>query len=108
MRDSSNIKFDSYLSQYERRNRGIFRRRGGGADTGLRFPWFTLLIVLCLAVCLKAFIVLRVGEDRYRDRFAAMKIIGVGDKVGAFLMQPDPVSSRLQEIARPVLKKRRR
>lgn len=108
MRDSSLVNFESHVSRFERGRGGFFRRRYRNARTGLRFPWFSLLIVLTLAICLKAFIVLRVGEDRYAARFSRLEISGVGDKVGAFLMQPDPVSSRIQEIARPILKKRRR
>ncbi len=69
----------------------------------LRLPWGAMVMVLTLAFALKAFIVLRIGEDQYRNRLAALDGPGFGKRVGKFVMQPDPLTLKLRDLARPII-----
>ena len=70
-----------------------------------RFPWAALNVTLALVFALKAMIVLEVGEDRYRGRLAAFDATGFGVKIGKFVMYPDPVTLRITDFARPLVKR---
>lgn len=107
----SNIDdFDRRIKQYKKGNRGKFMPIGGrGLQTsqrpkpGFRFPWFSTVLVLTLVFLLKAFIVLRVGESQYRQRLAAYDDPGLGQRIGLYVMRPDPVTLKLRDFARPLI-----
>jgi hypothetical protein len=73
---------------------------------GVRFPWYTLVLLVTLFFLMKAFVVLRIGEDSIRDRLAAYDGGNWGERIGVFFMTPDPVSVTLSDLARPVLDRR--
>lgn len=91
----------SYEKQTGRRGFGLFRRRG--RDTGLRVPWSALLFILAIALCLKAFVLLSIGEKSYERRLTAYDGDGYAERIGVFIMRPDPVTRSLHDLARPVI-----
>ena len=68
-----------------------------------RIPWGSLVLILMLGLCLKAFVVLRIGEDQIRQRLAAYQEPGLGEKIGLLVMTPDLVTRALSFYARPVI-----
>lgn len=102
--------FNRRLKQYKKGSKGglpLIGRRGvravSGSRSGLRMPWFSTLLVLTLVFLLKAFIVLRIGEGEYRQRLAVYNDPGLGERIGLYVMRPDPVTLKLRDFARPLI-----
>lgn len=57
-----------------------------------RFPLKTLLVVLFLGFLFKGFLLAYMGEAQYTDRVTGLEAGGAVEKVGAWVMQPDPVT----------------
>ena len=74
----------------------------------VRIPWYSLILVASLFFLMKGFVVLRIGEDSIRTRLAAYDGANWGERIGVFVMTPDPVSVTLSHWARPVIGTKRR
>lgn len=116
MADSSLRQFQESLRNYDGGGRrwsvlGPKRKspQGGGSGrrrrrrVALRFPFYSVILVLSLFFLMKAFIVLRLGEDRYLQRLAAVDETAFGARIGIFAMTLDPVSLALRDLARPII-----
>lgn len=64
-------------------------------------------MVLALGFALKAFIVLRIGEDQYRGQLASYRDPGISESIGVFVMQPDPLTLTLRDVAQTLIRPRR-
>jgi hypothetical protein len=73
-----------------------------------RMPWYALILVASLFFLMKGFVVLRIGEESMRTRLAAYDGANWGERIGVFVMTPDPVSVTLSDWARPVIGAKRR
>lgn len=102
-------EFRKRLKDYEKGPRRRFPRvkpLSGASSAGRRrisIPWSWLVVVVALGFAMKAFIVLRVGEDQYRDRLAAYRNPGISESIGVFVMQPDPVTLTLRDMAKRLI-----
>ena len=67
-------------------------------------PWHALRILLVMGLAIKALLILKIGEDRYRARLAAYRGQELGERIGLFVMQPDPLSLRLRDMVADRLK----
>lgn len=57
-----------------------------------RFPLKGLMAILILGFLFKGFLFAQLGEAAYADRLAVLQSGTVMEKVGAWIMQPDPVT----------------
>ncbi|MFT4999721.1 MAG: hypothetical protein ACI861_001412 [Paracoccaceae bacterium] len=109
MTDSNIQDFRKRMNKYEKGGKGWRsylngRRRASGKPLfRLRVPWFTTVLVLSLVFGMKAFIVLRVGEQQYRVRLAAYHDPTLGEQIGLYVMRPDPVTMTLRDFADPII-----
>jgi hypothetical protein len=103
---ASNIDdFRKRLNTYEKGGRG-WRGFLNGRKRGmprLRMPWFSTLLVLSMVFGMKAFIILRVGEQQYRTRLAAYHDPSIGEQIGLYVMRPDPMTIKLRDFAEPII-----
>jgi len=102
---------DTNIEEFRRRVRAAHKkgqrrvvvakvRRGGRS-----LPWRTAINILVVLFLLKAFIVIGVGEKKYRDQLAAYTNPEFGQKVGLFFMGPDPVTLKIRDIVAPIIAK---
>ncbi len=88
------------------RGRVLSNLKPGGAG-GIHIPWMAFVTVVALLFLLKAFIVLRIGENGYRAQIASYQDPALGQKIGLFVMDPDPVTLRLRDFVKPIVAGRR-
>ncbi|MBS1300864.1 hypothetical protein [Loktanella sp. SALINAS62] len=62
------------------------------------FPWRGLVIVVICCFSMKAFLMTLIGEADYADRLARLSEGATVERVGAWLMTPDPVSAAIVQI----------
>ena len=67
-------------------------------------PWHALRLLLVMGLAIKALLILQIGEDHYRARLAAYRGQDMGERIGLFVMQPDPFSLRLRDMLADRLK----
>ncbi|MFQ5439386.1 MAG: hypothetical protein ACE5DK_11220 [Paracoccaceae bacterium] len=102
MSDSNLQEFRRRLIEAEREHQR--REAIDRARNGLRmFPWTTLAYLLIIALVFKAFVLVRIGEGAVSGRLAAYSDPGMAEQIGIFLMQPDPVSRKLQSLVGPLV-----
>ncbi|MBZ0128715.1 MAG: hypothetical protein K8F59_06340 [Rhodobacteraceae bacterium] len=107
-------EFRKRLKDYEKGSRRRFPRvrplpgmpmaSSGGRRRRFSIPWTWMIVVVALGFAMKAFIVLRIGEDQYRGRLAAYSDPGISESIGVFVMQPDPLTLTLRDVARSLIK----
>jgi len=70
---------------------------------GFAFPWMTVINIVVVLFLLKAFVVIRIGEKDYRAQLASYVDPAPGQKIGIFLMSPDPVTMKVRTFLAPII-----
>lgn len=103
-------KFRKRLKEYQktkRRKFGIFDRRRGVQQSKkrakLRFLWFPVLLIVTVVFLMKAFLVLRIGENQYRARLTGYANPSIVETIVLFAMRPDPLTLALRNLAKPLI-----
>ena len=66
----------------------------------LRFPWRGLAMAALVALALKAWIMVALDPQGYDARLARLEAGHPVERIGAFVMQPDPASDALAQAMR--------
>ena len=109
MQDPNMDDFFSRLDRIERTHRS-----GGGFEAAgtlgmtyynslkhqkRRGSWIFPAAMVCLAVvAIKAGVLSNIGETAYADRIAALEAGGMADRVGAWVVQADPLTMKLSAV----------
>lgn len=106
------LDFDARLAQLARKHRRMgmhgvtFRIRPDGLITahprrslsGL-FPLRTLALLVLSLIALKALFVMALGTATYAERVEALRAGSPVERAGAWLMQPEPITTTAAEMA---------
>ncbi len=108
MTDANIEEFRKRLIKLEKKQkrRRFLGRLTPGKSGGPRVPWSAFLTVALIFFLLKAFIVLSIGESQYRDQLASYDDPALGQRVGIFIMNPDPITLKIHDLAKPVIEGR--
>ena len=104
-------EFRRRIVQMQRKRRGglrgffSFRRAATRERVGLSIPWSALTTALALGFALKAAIILEYGENRYRAQLAKYDGQQISERIGAFIMQPDPITLGIRDFADQVTRR---
>lgn len=109
MADSNLVEFRKRMKVYKKGRRFLGISVGGGRAqkrrplARIRPLWFPILLVVAIVFGMKAFIMLRIGENQYRAKLVSYEDTGFGNKIGMFIMSADPVTLKLRDLARPII-----
>jgi len=83
---------------------GGAKRRGWAIGNPLRhLPWSWVILLAALAIALKSFVILRIGEPQVERRLSRMDDSQISTQIGVFIMKPGPVSRQLGAWAKPLI-----
>lgn len=109
MADANIDEFQKRVRAAERKQarNGFIKKLKPGGKGGLQVPWMSIVTIVALLFLLKAFVVLRIGESDYRAKIASYNDPALGQKIGLFVMKPDPVTLKIRDLVKPIIPRRR-
>lgn len=68
-----------------------------------RFPWKGFALMVAGVLCFKGLVIAHTGDDAYDQRVAELRLGTMPERLGAAVMQTDPVSAMIASRIRPLL-----